>query len=282
MRGHRADASSSLEPSLQPFDGLSRSGPLAPPLERELTRSTAASHLLWRRYTAKVDIEGIQSADELLRGLRAAYAHYTPDKAPPPGALLTSVILLGGAHCGAHGGDHVPLDEQTAPHLLPPLSQLLPCSHFVMHGFPTALIAQQQHHLRTYGSTGHEPAPLRLKQADHRATSSIDHRASSSVPRPADFMSLPVAQPPSSSYGRGGDGAPPSRQQLPDATWHQGRTSDSGRGPPVCVAERREQFTAGKVRCSILLPGGAHASVHFETVRSPSAPLPRPSRPRRA
>jgi len=43
-----------------------------------------------QRFAAKVDVEGIASTDELLRGLRAAYCHYTTEGSPAYGALLTS------------------------------------------------------------------------------------------------------------------------------------------------------------------------------------------------
>eukprot|EP00966_Prymnesium_polylepis_P261597 6042651-Prymnesium_polylepis.1 len=37
---------------------------------------------------AQVDVNGIQTTAELIRGLRAAFAHFTREAAPPVGALL--------------------------------------------------------------------------------------------------------------------------------------------------------------------------------------------------
>jgi hypothetical protein len=38
-----------------------------------------------KKFAAKVDVNGIQTTDELLRGLRAAFAHYTGEEAPAEG-----------------------------------------------------------------------------------------------------------------------------------------------------------------------------------------------------
>ena len=90
---------------------------------------------------AQVDVEGISTADELLRGLRAAYVHYTNHSSPPAGSLITSVVLMG-------GDGEVHLLENSAVSLRPPLAAILPCSCIVMQGFPTSLIASQNYHLK--------------------------------------------------------------------------------------------------------------------------------------
>jgi len=142
-----------------------------------------------QRFTAKVDVEGIASTDELLRGLRAAYCHYTNEPSPPYGSLLTTVVL------GL--GKEVHLMEDVAAQAMPPLPGLLPCSHFVMQGCQTALLAAQQHHLRSPGAAYHR-APL---MALERWPAPDEPPALG--PTSGDVRSLPVALPRRGSAGAG-------------------------------------------------------------------------------
>lgn len=78
------------------------------------------------RVAAKVDLEGIATTAELLRGLRAAFAHYTAEDPPPYGTLLVTAV--------AADQSELPMCEDV-PSTQRPLEQLLPCSHVMMAGY---------------------------------------------------------------------------------------------------------------------------------------------------
>jgi two-component system sensor histidine kinase PilS (NtrC family) len=78
-----------------------------------------------------------------------------------------------------------------------PLPGLLPCSHFVMQGCQTALLAAQQHHLRSPGAAYHR-APL---MALERWPAPDEPPALG--PTSGDVRSLPVALPRRGSAGAG-------------------------------------------------------------------------------
>lgn len=72
------------------------------------------------------------SRTQLLRGLRAAFAHYTAganERTPPPfGGLLTTAVAPDGTERSMR-------EDVAATH--PPLSQLIPCAHMRMQGYDT-------------------------------------------------------------------------------------------------------------------------------------------------
>ena len=83
----------------------------------------------------------------------------------------------------------MPVIEDLPPAALPPLASLLPCSHFILQAHPTALIAAQQYHLSGGAGKGGGGVGGGGGGQVH-------------VPRPADFVSLPVG----GAGGRGGGG----------------------------------------------------------------------------
>jgi len=193
-----------------------------------------------QRFAAKVDIDGISSTDELLRGLRAAYCHYTSERSPGFGSLLTGVVLP--------SGHEVHLREDVPVHAQPPLPGLLPCSHFVIHAYPTALIAAQQHHMRMM-ATADASGGGRIN-AGRNSTPSISPsdlvtaRGKPAVPRPGDFVSLPVVDLPK----RAGAAAAHSAKVVADDAWQHAQRAQmaSSARPVLSVAERRQQFTRAR------------------------------------
>jgi len=185
------------------------------------------------RFQAKVDVDGISNADQLLRGLRAAYVHYTNDTSPPVGALTTTIVLSSGNELAHHevaiSQQEIHLIENSLATALPPLASLLPCSHIVMQGYPSALMASQQHHLQIHGFSSRATpcmTPARVQGTVRTAGGALGGGAGTGVPRPSDFCSIPVMDS-RRAVDRRTTWKAPANGIVDDDAWHEHATSRS-------------------------------------------------------
>ena len=191
------------------------------------------------RFAAKVDVEGIGSAEELLRGLRAAYGHYTTDGSLAHGALITTVVHL--------NGSEVVLREDASPAEQPPLAALLPCSHIVMQGHQTATMAAQQLYMKANAAGAPGGAPHGGVHASGGAACGMGGGGmwpGCQVPRPANFVSLPVPE-----AARGGRRSAPPVRMVSDTAW-QRQPPDGG-----CASQPSNSMSVGQLRAQFSQSG---------------------------